>query len=390
MTPADWVILILTALLAVYGYSRGFVVGAMSLAGFIVGAMIGARLAPLLLSGGSSSPYSALLGLGGALLVGAILGALFEGVAVRVRRLLVFPGMRLADGLAGAVLTGAIGLGIAWILGAVLLQSAGQLRLPPSLRRDIQDSTILRSLNGVLPPSGPILNALARIDPLPVITGPAANVPAPDRRVVLAPDVRAARASVVRILGQACGLGVEGSGWVAAPGLVVTNAHVVAGERDTVIQVGGVGPDLAAEVVLFDPRNDVAILRVPGLRLRALPIARRPAEGQSAAILGYPEDGAFNAQPGRLGHTQVTATQNAYGQPALRLIASLRGLVRPGNSGGPMVDPAGQVIATVFAEVTDAPKGKPGGFAVPNAVVSRELRKARNRTQPVSTEGCAD
>ena len=144
--------------------------------------------------------------------------------------------------------------------------------------------------------------------------------------------MRAARHSVVRVFGTACGLGVEGSGWVAAPGLVVTNAHVVAGETDTAIQIDGVGPGHAAHALVFDPHNDIAILRVPGLALRPLAIAAHADSGTAAAILGYPLDGAFDAEPGRLGQTETVDTQNAYGQGHVqRSITALRGKVRPGQ-----------------------------------------------------------
>ena len=112
--------------------------------------------------------------------------------------------------------------------------------------------------------------------------------------------------------------------------------------------------------------------------------------GESASILGFPENGPLNIQPARLGQTRVTATQDAYGNPALRLISSLRGLVRPGNSGGPIVDADGQVIGTVFAEITNAPTGEPGGFSVPDSVVASELSKAAGRDASVGTQGCAD
>jgi S1-C subfamily serine protease len=141
---------------------------------------------------------------------------------------------------------------------------------------------------------------------------------------------------------------------------------------------------------VFDPHNDVAVLRVPGLGAPALQLASGPAAGESAAILGYPLDGGFDRRPGRLGQTATTATTDAYGNATVREISSLRGLVRPGNSGGPMVDAAGQVIGTVFAEITNAPRGKPGGFAVPNHVVSGELAKALRSHRTVSTRGCAD
>jgi S1-C subfamily serine protease len=390
MTIADWVILAFALLMALQGYARGFLVGVMSLAGFVGGALLGSRLGPVLLSQGNHSPYAPLFALGGALLGGSLLGGVFEGVARRVRRLLWFPPLRIVDGLAGAALTACLGLGIAWIASVVLLQGGGGFHLSASVRRDLEDSMILRALDRTLPPSGSLLNALARIDPLPSVNGRLAQVAAPDPEIITAGGVDRAVSSVVRIIGTACDLGVEGSGWVAGQGLVVTNAHVVAGETDTVVQVGGRGQGLPATAVLFDSHNDIAILSVPGLRSAALTLARRPVSGESGAILGYPLDGGFNRQPGRLGDTQVAGAQNAYSAPTVREISSLRGLVRPGNSGGPIVDSSGQVIGTVFAQITNAPKGEPGGFAVPDQVVQAELARARSARGAVSTQSCAD
>jgi S1-C subfamily serine protease len=393
MTIVDWLILAFALLMALQGYARGFLVGVMALAGFVGGALVGSHLAPLVLSKGDHSPYAPILALGGALLGGSLLGGIFEGVARRVRRLLWFPPFRIVDGLAGAALTACLGLGIAWISGTVLLQGASGFHLSASIRRDLQHSVILKALNRTLPPSGSILNALARIDPLPSVNGRLAEVAAPDPAIVNAGGVDRAGPSVVRVIGSACEYGLEGSGWVAGRGLVVTNAHVVAGETNTLVQVGGRGLGLRAIVRVFDPHNDIAILSVPGLAATALTLETNPptpASGESGAILGYPLNGGFNRQPGRLGETQVTATQNAYGDPTVREISSLRGLVRPGNSGGPMVDASGQVIGTVFAEITNAPEGEPGGFAVPDAVVRAELTKARSAHRAVSTKSCAD
>src|ERR1700733_5510078 len=137
MTVVDAVILVLVALMALQGYARGFIVGVAALIGFIVGAFLGSRIGPVLLSGGARSPYAPLFGLGGALIVGSLFGAIFEGVARRVRRFIWLPGLRIIDGLLGAVLTAAIGFGFAWIVGSVLQQTANQFQLPASLRRDI-------------------------------------------------------------------------------------------------------------------------------------------------------------------------------------------------------------------------------------------------------------
>jgi S1-C subfamily serine protease len=291
------------------------------------------------------------------------------------------PILGAADGLFGAVLAAAVALGIAWVLAAVALQAPGGT----GLRADIQRSTILRRLNQLLPPSGVILNALARFDPgLRSIAAPSPNVPPPTSAIAGKPAVRRAATSVVKVLGSQCGLGVEGSGWIAAPDEVVTNAHVVAGETDTVVQVGGAGPGLPAQLILFDPRNDVAVLHVPGLGGRPLSLAVDPPAGRSVAIIGYPKDGPLDLEPGRIGATQNVLTEDAYGRgPISRLVTPLRGLVRPGNSGGPLVDAAGRVDATVFAATTGGP---PGGFGVANAVVAADLARASG---PVASGPCA-
>lgn len=384
----DWLIVAFAAMFAVWGYMQGIIVGGLSLAGFALGAVIGARIGPLVLPQSSHSVYAPLFGLLGALLLGGLLATLLEGLGVRVRLALRFPGLRTLDGLLGAALTACIGLGIAWIVGAVTLQAVSSA----ALRRDLQHSVILRDLDEALPPSGPILNALSHFDPLPSLNGPSAQVRRPTKAILAAPGVRAAYQSVVRVLGTACGLGIEGSGWVAAPNLVVTNAHVVAGEGDTTVEVGGNGPALPARVILFDPTDDVAVLYVPGLQARPLAFAPSARSGTAAAVLGYPEDGPFDVEPARIGQTDTVSTENAYGNgPVLRSITALRGRVRPGNSGGPLIDASGRVLATVFAQVTNpAPGTGPGGFAVPDAIVRRELVKAESARRAVSTQGCAE
>jgi S1-C subfamily serine protease len=387
VTTVDWVIVAFTVLFAFYGYMQGFIVGVLSLLGFALGAFLGTRVGPLLLSGGSHSQYAPLFGLVGALLAGGVLASGFEGLGLHARAALRVPGLRTVDGMLGAALTACVGLGIAWIIGAVALQSSGS----QPLRAGIQRSAILRGLNELLPPSGAILNALARFDPLPSVRGPAADVPPPTRGILATPGVRAARDSVVRVLGTACGLGIEGSGWAVGHNLVVTNAHVVAGESDTSVQIGGRAPALRARALAFDPHDDVAVLFVPGLGAPGLPLASDPRPGTSAAILGYPLDGPFDEEPGRLGHTQRVNTDDANGNgPVVREITSLLGRVRPGNSGGPMVDSHGRVLATVFAAITGgSSEAGRGGFAVPNSLVGAQIRLAQSRQTVVSTGPCA-
>ncbi|HKG66920.1 MAG TPA: trypsin-like peptidase domain-containing protein, partial [Solirubrobacteraceae bacterium] len=275
-------------------------------------------------------------------------------------------------------LTACVGLGIVWVLGAVALGSGGELR------QEVQRSAILQRLNTILPPTSGLLNALENLDPFPRIDGPEANVDAPARGIVDDPQVDAAARSVVKVLGTACGLGVEGSGWVAGDGIVVTNAHVVAGQKDTRVLLEGDEPGIDAQPVHFDPRNDVAVLRVPGLRAPALPLADAPRAGTSGAVLGFPRNGPYDERAGRLGGTRDVVTQDAYGRgPVRRSISSLRGAVRSGNSGGPMVDGRGRVITTIFAATISGPRG---GYGVPNAVVRTALGDSSG---PVATGPCA-
>ncbi len=380
MTGVDWVIAGAVVLLALMGWANGLLSGAMSLLGFAAGAWLGARVGPLVLEEGSASPYAPLFGLAGAVLVGSVLASAFRGVAARVRARVRSPSLAALDGILGSVLTAAVGIGVAWVLGAAALASR-----EVDLRRAVQESAILSRLNAVLPPSGPLLNALARFDPLPRVDGPELRVAPPRAAIARDPDVRAAAPSVAKVLGSACGLGVEGSAWVAAGGLVVTNAHVVAGQDDTRVLVEGDGPGLRARAVVFDTRNDLAVLRVPGLRARGLALADEPRRGTPGAILGFPQNGPFDVRAARLGSTRRVLSQDAYGRgPVTRTVTALRGRVRPGNSGGPVVDGRGRVVTTVFAAATRGPRG---GYGVPNDVVRRALATAR-RGAAVSTGPC--
>ena len=380
VTGLDWIIVAFTVLMAVWGFSQGLIAGALALAGFAGGALLGSRLGPLLLEEGSQSPYAPLFALMGAVLVGGLFASGLEVLGFHLRHRLGEQ-FALVDGVGGSVLVACLGLFLVWIGGAVALQTPGAREL----REPIQRSAILQELNTVLPPSGGILKALARFDPFPAIRGPSANVPAPDARIARDPQVAAAGRSVVRVLGTACGLGVQGSGWVAGKGLVVTNAHVVAGQDDTTVQLGGEGESVDAEAVWYDPDNDLAILRAPGVAgAPALSMDVNAEPGASAAVLGFPEDGPYDVQPARLGQTSTVISQDAYGRgPVRRTITSVRGLVRQGNSGGPVVDGRGRVVTTIFAAATSRRRT---GYGVPDSIVRRALGRAR---RPVDTGPCA-
>jgi S1-C subfamily serine protease len=379
VTNVDVVALLFVAVTALLGLRKGLIAAALSLAGVVAGAVIGARLAPHLLRNGAASPWTPLAGLAGAAFGAVVLETLGTLAGGRARRALRFRPLQSLDSAGGLALGVGVGLALVWVLGASALLVPGQM----SLRRAAQKSVVLQHLYDAVPPNK-FMRLLARVDPFPSIAGPSAHIAPPDPGVPRAAAVRRAETSVVRILGTACGLRISGSGWVVRRGFVVTAAHVVAGEKDTSVEPPTSNGEIAAAVVAFDARNDLAVLHVPGLMLPALTIAD-PHAGRAVAIVGYPENGPLTSVPGRLGPTVGVLSENAYGHgPVTRTITSVRGSVRHGDSGGPTIDTRGAVETTVFA----ARVGSPGGFAVPSTLVRKLLRHAG--THAVSTGGCAD
>ncbi|HJQ83058.1 MAG TPA: MarP family serine protease [Candidatus Binatia bacterium] len=379
MNLADWVAIAIVLAAAVGGMRRGLVLSAFSLVGLAAGAYVGSRIAPHVLHGGSSSTWTPVAGL-----VGAVLGAVLLQFAALLAGSFIRGGLRLAplrliDTAGGLLLGGAIGVGIVWVGASVALLSPGETRL----RQEVERSAIVKQLDAALPPRT-LLNLLARIDPFPSIVGPKAPSLPPSKGVLRDQSIRDAATRVVKVLGTACGVGIEGSGWFAATDLIVTAAHVVAGEADTIVRIPGQPFPAPADVVLLDVHNDIAILRVSGIDVKPLPLAD-PQPSAEVAILGYPLDAAeLQATPGRIGLTATVLTQDALGHgPVARTITAVAGRVEHGDSGGPAVDADGKVESTIFA----AHLGTASGYGVPPSIVRDDLANAG--TKPVSTGSCA-
>lgn len=383
MSPIDIGIVVFAIAMAAIGWERGLVGSAVPLAGFLGGVAIGARLAPALLDDGAEARYGPAVAAAGGVLLGLFVAIALEGAGRSLdARLRERPGTRVANAAGGSVLFVALALAAAWVMGAVALNVPSQDTR--DIREAVQRSSILVGLNDAFPPSGAFLRALRRISPTPEVDGPDADVERPARGLVGDPDVEAASASVVRVRGTACGLGVEGSGWIAAPGLVVTNAHVVAGQEDTTVTPVS-GADVAAEVVHYDSKNDLAILRAEGLAGSPLALDPKAAPGTAGATVGYPGGGPLTLTPARIGNTGRVTSEDSYGRgPVQRRMTPFRGRVKSGNSGGPVVDAQGEVLTTVFASSLGG--GPASGLGVPNVVV----RKALSRPlQPTDTGPCA-
>ena len=376
MALADWLAVAFILLLAVGGSRKGLLVGGLSLIGVIGGLYLGARLAPVLFSG-SNSPYTPLVALAGALVLAIALetaGALMGGVLRDALRLTPF---RLIDALGGLVLGAATAVAVLWIVAAV----AFHLPQTSIVRERARESTLLSKLISTLPPQN-VMSALAGIDPFPLIVGPAAPAQAPDSSVLTAAGLRHSERSVVRVRSEACGIGYAGSGWVAKKEYVVTAAHVVAGGSKIKVQSQG-SASRPARVVAFDATNDLALLFVPGLGVEPLRLAA-PNYGDTGAVLGYPGDGPFKAEPVRVGSTATLFSPNYAGAVVTRSITSLRGKVRPGDSGGPVVNSHGAVELTVFG----AKKGTDVGYGS-SSELARAVLELRGHAS-VSTGACLE
>ena len=383
MNPIDIGIIVFALAMAAIGWERGLVLSALPLAGFVGGVFAGARLAPSLLEGGAESPYAPAIAAGGGILLGLFLAIALEGVGRNLSdRLAQREAARRVDSIGGAALFGALALTIAWVFGAVALNLPGQGTR--EVREAVQRSSILVALNDIAPPSGGFLNALRRIDPSRAVRGPEADVGPPDEKLLSDPEVEAAGQSVVMVTGSACGLGVTGSGWIAGPEVVVTNAHVVAGQDDTQVTTSD-GTTLDASALHYEPRNDLAVLSVPGLGGEALKLEPEARKGTASVAAGYPEGGPFTLTATRLGRTGTVQSQDSYGQgPIERDMTPFRGEVRNGNSGGPVIDGKGDVLTTVFASSVSS--GAPSGLGVPNAIVADALA---GKLDGASTGPCA-
>jgi uncharacterized membrane protein required for colicin V production len=278
MTTLDVFIALFVLVAVLRGARTGLLAGAFSLVGVVLGAALGSRLAQVLLPEGESQVFGA-----GITLISILAFAVFGEVVARaaggaLRTRLSSPASETLDSLGGAALGLALSLALVWAVGVFALQSMPLAGLRPAM----QESRILQSLNERMP-SELLTKAVAELSSLRQIRGPEADVALPSERAARDQDVLAASSRTVRVGSIACGYGVEGSGWVAAPDLVVTNAHVVAGGAATRVQPGGTGPRYRADVVLFDVRNDVAILRVEGLGLAPMPLAMPTIGGPSSA-----------------------------------------------------------------------------------------------------------
>ncbi|KRC54038.1 MULTISPECIES: MarP family serine protease [unclassified Nocardioides] len=362
MNVLDWLLVLLVLAYALSGYWQGFVTGAFATVGLLAGGLAGIFLAPLLLSKLDPSLAVSLGALFIVILCASLGQALLQYAGARVRERITWQPARALDAVGGALLSALAVLLVAWALGVAI--SGTRIGSVTSM---VRSSVVLGKVNDALPDAAPnVLQAFNNV----VGTGffPRYLEPfAPEQIVEVQPGpsnlprtaaVRAVRPSVVKIRGgNKCGRGVEGTGFVYAPDRVMTNAHVVAGVQDPEVSIGG-GTELA-RVVYYDRKLDIAVLALDTGDAPVLAFDQTTEAEDPIAIIGYPQDGPFDVQTGRVRAMQNLRSPDIYGAgTVVREVFSLRGLVRPGNSGGPIVTPQGKVAGVVFAaSVTDPETG---------------------------------
>lgn len=387
----DLILVLLIVLSAFSGYRQGFVVGVLSFVGLLGGAVVGAKLAPLVAKhfAGTVAPFAAVVIVFAVASLGRIGAGALGGI---VRRRLRWHPARVVDSFGGAVVSGLAVLLIAWFIGSSLVQAPF-----PSVARQVNGSRVLAAVDRQVPTQVrgwfADFRALVADGGFPQVFGALGAeriipVSPPDLAVTGQPGVVAAAASIVKVTGDAksCSRRIEGSGFVFADGRVMTNAHVVAGVRNPQVQVGGVGPQLAATVVYYDPKVDVAILVVPDLHAKPLPFTGTLAPSADAVVAGFPEDGPYQTVAARIRGAELARGPDIYQDADVtRDIYAVRTSVEPGNSGGPLLSTDGSVAGVVFGRAVNDPST---GYALTTSQVSAAATAGRTATAPVSTRGC--
>jgi S1-C subfamily serine protease len=388
----DIFLIVVMVLFAISGYRQGFVIGALSLGGFFSGVLIGLQLGPLLARQFENGTVRLVVALG-VILVLAVLGQTLAGwLGTNLRQVIESRSVQYLDDAGGALVSVVAVLFAAWLV-AVPFGSTPF----PVINAAVRDSAILGGVTELVPEEVRSLSSGLRdtldTNGFPDVFGglartQAREVAAPDPALAGSKVVKDSKTSVLKILGSApsCSRRIEGTGFVYAKERVMTNAHVVAGTREVVVESGG--REVEGKVVVYDPKRDLAVLYVPGLKAPVMSfVGKEAATGASAIVLGYPQDGPYNAQSARVRDVgDITGPDIYESGDVTREIYTIKSLVRSGNSGGPLIDPNGDVLGVIFAAAAD---DKNVGFALTADEAAGVAQAGRANTQEVRTGECA-
>ncbi|MFC0040750.1 MarP family serine protease [Actinomadura rayongensis] len=391
----DLILIGLLALFAVSGYRQGFIVSLLSFVGFIGGGVIGVLIAPPIAEATvSGSAQQALLAIVVAFLAATLGQLIASSLGAVLRNRVTGVNARAVDAAGGAIVSSLSLLIVAWFFGTLMFNS----EFTP-VRRQVKTSSILGGINTIMPSQaegwfGSFKQFVWSSEFPQVFNGlggeSVAEVPPPDDAILNTEALQAAKRSIVKVVSTApeCQRRIEGTGFVFAPGKVMTNAHVVAGARGASTIAALDGSRVRGRVVLYDPKRDVAVLNVPGLKAPALKFAGTARVRDDAIIAGFPKNHPFTAGAARIRARQIARGPDIYhaGQ-VKREIYAIRGTVEPGNSGGPLLSSDGRVFGVIFAAALDTPST---GYALTAAEVTPDAQAAQSATTPVPTGQCSD
>ncbi|MFI5899503.1 MarP family serine protease [Streptomyces cyaneofuscatus] len=400
MNVLDILLLLAAVWFAVIGYRQGFVVGILSVIGFLGGGLVAVYLLPVIwdrVTEGAEVSTATAIGAVVIVIVCASIGQAFTThLGNKLRRYITWSPARALDATGGALVNVVAMLLVAWLIALPLARTS-----LPTLGKEVRNSSVLLGISRVMPQQPPpwfqdFSSVLAQ-NGFPQVFSPFANEPItevkpPDPALVGSPVAARAKKSIVKVVGTApsCGKVLEGTGFVFSDRRVMTNAHVVGGVSEPTVQIGGEGRLYDAKVVLYDWQRDIAVLDVPDLRATPLEFTGPNDDaqsGDSAIVAGFPENGAYDVRSAR-----VRARIDANGPDiyqrgtVLRDVYSLYATVRQGNSGGPLLTPDGKVYGVVFAKSLDDPDT---GYALTADEIREDIEIGRTANQQVDSQGCA-
>ncbi|HIY43240.1 MAG TPA: MarP family serine protease [Candidatus Nocardiopsis merdipullorum] len=389
----DAVLVVLLLLFAITGYRQGFIVGVFSFVGFIGGGVLAALTAPNYIQEWVADPgRQALLAIAVVFLSAALGQFLASYLGTLVRNRVTWDSARVVDALGGAVISALSVLLVSWFIGSTAANSA-----LPFVAGQVKDSRVLQSVDSLMPESAHQgFSEFRRVvdqSAFPQVfsglgTGELAEVDPPDPDVLTTPELIEASRSVVKVLGTAptCQRRVEGTGFAYSSEHIMTNAHVVAGVTDDLRVVTRDGHQIEATLVLFDSVQDLAVLHVPGLELEPLEFNHEASQGDDAVVAGFPRNSGFTAVPARIRAQQMAQGPDFYHESQVsREIYQVRAVVRPGNSGGPLLAPDGSVYGVVFAAATNEQET---GYVLTADEVMENAQQGTESNTEVSSEHC--
>ncbi|MFH8579055.1 MarP family serine protease [Streptomyces zaomyceticus] len=398
MNVLDILLLLAAVWFAIIGYRQGFVVGILSVVGFLGGGLVAVLLLPILwdqLTDNSEVSTTATVVFVMVVIVCASVGQAFTThLGNKLRRHITWSPARALDATGGALVNVVAMLLVAWLIGSAL---AGTTL--PTLGKEVRTSKVLLGVSQVMPDQtstwfANFSSTLARSG-FPQVFSPFANEPItevqpPDPALAGSPVAARAQRSIVKVVGtaQSCGKVLEGTGFVFDDRRVMTNAHVVGGVDEPTVQIGGEGKLYDAKVVLYDWQRDIAVLDVPNLKATPLTFTEEDARsGDDAIVAGFPENGSYDVRSARVrGRINAKGPDIYHRDEVRRDVYSLYTTVRQGNSGGPLLTEDGEVYGVIFARSLDDANT---GYALTVDEIREDIELGRTADQQVDTQSCA-